>query len=187
MTVVQCELYNTSYQASFSFINGGQTINVTRGETPYNPVAPVYGLDSSASGPLDIYYANGSVIPNAYNTTEVQTLSYQAVMDSLGKILVGTISNSRDSLGAIVASNTSVMSTVLGDTKELAFLNNYPQLSSAASTLQQIVAIDNTSWNGVDTVDDTQSVMSLKEALEDLFQNITIGLMSSKLLQYVPP
>jgi len=40
-------------------------------------------------------------------------------------------------------------------------------------------------WNGIDVVDDTPPTMPFKQALESLFQNITIGFMSSKLLQYV--
>jgi hypothetical protein len=37
----------------------------------------------------------------------------------------------------------------------------------------------------MDVVDDIQSGIPFAEALESLFQNITIELMSSKLLQYV--
>lgn len=107
-------------------------------------------------------------------------------MDSFGRLLVGSISNSRGSLGAIVATNTSVMSTVLGDTEELNFLNSYPQpLKGLGLTLQQNVATDPNNWNGLDVVDDTSSSIPIREALETLFENITIGLMSSKLLQYV--
>jgi hypothetical protein len=40
-------------------------------------------------------------------------------------------------------------------------------------------------WNGIDVVDDTPPTIPFRQALESLFQNITIGLMSSKLLQYV--
>ncbi len=40
-------------------------------------------------------------------------------------------------------------------------------------------------WNGLDIVDDFQSATPFKIPLETLFQNITVGLMSSKLLQYV--
>lgn len=38
-TILKCELYNSSYHVSFSFVNGVQTINITRDKTSYNPVA----------------------------------------------------------------------------------------------------------------------------------------------------
>jgi hypothetical protein len=66
----------------------------------------------------------------AYNTAEVQRLSYQAVMDSFGSVVVGAIWNSRASSGGIITNGTSVMSTVLGETKELAWLNDYPHCLS---------------------------------------------------------
>ncbi|KAE9368893.1 hypothetical protein N431DRAFT_382690 [Stipitochalara longipes BDJ] len=194
-TVVQCTLCNTSYQASFSFINGEQTVNVTQAETLYNMVKPY----STLAGDEDYaifsnYSANGTVIPNSWNTTKAQTLSYQAVMDSLGHILVGTIYNSWPD-GALVSNSTSVMSTILGEAEELTWLDSYPgYFRGLPMTFQQLSdQSPGQYWNGVDSVNDTQSTIPFKELLESLFQNITIGLMTSKLLQpnpsspYAPP
>jgi hypothetical protein len=125
ITVIQCELHNSSYHALFSFRNGEQTIDVTMDKTPLNSVSPIFVLDmTSPYGPL-ANYSNGK--PIAYKTAEVETLSYQAVMASFGSVLVGTLWNSQGSNGGIVANGTSVMSTVLGEAEELGWMNDHPQ------------------------------------------------------------
>jgi hypothetical protein len=186
ITVIQCELHNSSYHASFSFRNGEQAINVTVDKKPYNPVSPIYVLDhTSPWGPL-ANYSNSK--PIAYKTADVETLSYQSVMGSFGSVVVGTLWNSQASFGGVHANGTSVMSTVLGEAEELAWLNDYPPKDlNFLGNLQQAIASETPGqiWNGVDVVDNFQSALPLKVALESLFQNITIGLMSSKLLQYV--
>lgn len=186
--VIQCELHNSSYHASFSFINGEQTVDVTMDKAPLNSVLPIFVLDmTSAYGPL-ANYSNDKPIPVAYKTAEVETLSYQAVMASFGSVVVGTLWNSQGSNGGILANGTSVMSTVLGEAEELGWMNDYPPKNGDfIATLQQAIASEDLGqmWNGLDVADDVQSAIPFKVALESLFQNITIGLMSSKLLQYV--
>jgi hypothetical protein len=120
-TAIQCGLYNVSYHASFSFIQGQQTISITQDDTPYNSVTTI----SVLTGPDEtaIYGTNGNVI--AYKPAIVQSLAYQAVMDFFGKVIVGTISNSMDSYGGLITKDTSMMSTILSDTQELAWLNKY--------------------------------------------------------------
>jgi hypothetical protein len=181
-------LYNSSYHVNFSYVDGAQTINITLDESPYNPVTSISNLNSTYPwGPLADYTPNGTVI--SYKPAYVENLAYQSVMGAFGQIVVGTIWNSDDTWGLPVSSSTSVMSTVLGETKELAWLNNYPEkVAYLDATLQQTIS-DPTEgkemWNGVDVVDDLESGTPLKDALEALFQNITVGLMSSRLLQYV--
>jgi hypothetical protein len=106
ITVIQCELHNSSYHASFSFINGEQTIDVTMDKAPLNSVSPIFVLDmTSAYGPL-ANYSNDTPIPVAYKTAEVETLSYQAVMASFGPVVVDTLWNSQGSNGGILANGT---------------------------------------------------------------------------------
>jgi hypothetical protein len=184
--VVQCILYNTSYQADFSFINGEQTVAITKAETPYNTVIPYNFLEWDSNNAIfSNYFANGNIIPNSWNTTIVQALSYQAVMESLGRVLVSLVYNSWPA-GAIAYNSTSVMSTVLTEAQELAWLESWPFPSSftGPSTFKQLSDQNpGRYWNGVDTVDSTQSTMPFKELLENLFLNIVISLMGSELLQ----
>jgi hypothetical protein len=124
ITVIQCELHNSSYHALFSFRNGEQTIDVTMDKTPLNSVSPIFVLDMTSPYGSLANYSNGK--PIAYKTAEVETLSYQAVMASFGSVLVGTLWNSQGSNGGIVANGTSVISTVLGEAEELGWMNDYP-------------------------------------------------------------
>ena len=185
-SVVQCVLYNTSYQASFSFINGEQTVDITKAETPYNIVIPYSTLEWDGNNAIfSNYLPNGTIIPNSWNSTIVQTLSYQAVMESLGQVLVGLVYNSWPT-GAIVYNSTSVMSTVLSESEQLAWLDSYPfpgDVTGPATFKQLSDQNPGRYWNGIDTMGSTQSTMPFKGLLESLFQNIVIGLMSSKLLQ----
>lgn len=185
-TVVQCALFNTSYQASFEFTNGLQVISVNRNENFHNAVVPIQVLNPLAvDPPLSEVFPNGTAIQNTYNLTEVQTLAYQSVMDALGQILVGLISISEDD-GAPLVDSTSVMSTVLSDTSELHSLASYPSTGTVtSSTLQQFVALDPSLYNGLSISKPAFSpdTIHLDQALESLFENITIGLMSSALLQ----
>lgn len=163
-------------------------------KTPLNSVSHIFVLNmTSPYGPL-ANYSNGK--PIAQKTAEVGTLSYQAVMTSFGSVVVGTLWNSQGSNGRIVANGTSVMSTVLDEAGELGWMNDYPPKNVYfIGTLQQAIASEDPGqmWNGLDVVDDVQTAIPFKVALESLFQNITIGLMSSKLLQpnvsspYAPP
>jgi hypothetical protein len=188
ITVFQCELQNSSYHTSFEYINGEQTINITVDATPYNSVTPIYEYTiGSGYFPLANFSENGDVI--GYLPDVAKTTAYQSVMSSFGAVFVGTVWNSFATLGGVVSSNTTVMSTVVGETEELVWLNEYPSTKSldfsGPATLQETLQEPGNKmfWNGVDVVDDLQSTMPFKEALESLFQNITVGLMSSRLLQ----
>jgi hypothetical protein len=131
-TAIQCVLYNVSYHASFSLINGQQTISITQEDTPYNSVTPISFISEGTTYETAIYDMNGTFI--AYDPALVQSLGYQAVMDSFGNVIVGTISNSMDSDGGLITNDTSVMSTILGDAEELAWLNKYSQVTSEEGT-----------------------------------------------------
>jgi hypothetical protein len=180
--VIQCALFNTSYHAAFTFVNGAQTVNITRDTNYLNEVVPVTSFPSI--GPLTASYPNGTKNPGTFNTTEVETLAYQSIMDSLGGVLVGSIADSQNSHGAILDINTTVMSTVLSDTIELHNLTLYPQaINGRPETLQQEVAIDPTDWNGISALDSATSTLLLRQALENLFQTIVVSLMTSAVFQ----
>ena len=138
------------------------------------------------------FFPNGSIAGTVYNTTEVQTLAYQSIMDSLGKILVGTIANTDKREGASLQDvNTTVMSTVLSNTIELQSLTLYPQITATALflNLQQYLAYtaqipgEFQMWNGINVIDSESYTMPLHQALEELFRNITVSLMTSAILQ----
>jgi hypothetical protein len=62
ITVIKCELHNSSYRTSFSFINGEQTVDITMDKTPLNSVSHIFVLNmTSPYGPL-ANYSNGKPI-----------------------------------------------------------------------------------------------------------------------------
>ncbi|KAI0198894.1 hypothetical protein F4808DRAFT_462283 [Astrocystis sublimbata] len=177
-TIIQCELYNSTYHSNFSFVNGEQSVDVNIRET-LNEVDPVIVVGTGNGVFADA--AGGPV-----NFTKVEALSYQAVFDAFGQGLVGSISSSFDQSGTLTA-NTSILASTLSETKELAFLSNWGDAPTAGSFSDLVT------WaalNGGPAFPGTSVVAnagpynrSLSEAMEEMFRNITIGLMSSSLLQ----
>ena len=183
-TIVQCALFNTSYHASFSFVNGAQSINVTRGED-LNGVQYVGGVGGNGVGsPLENADDVGNAIRGSFNTTELEVFSYQSVMQSLGKLVVGAIFGTYNLTGTMTPVNTTVMSTVLSDTAELhsiAAMTNTGVPGNLEEYLYQ--SANRSGWNGSSIIDTSLHTVPLRQAMEVLFQNITISLMSSALLQ----
>ncbi|KAJ9222271.1 hypothetical protein DTO169C6_5400 [Paecilomyces variotii] len=154
-TILQCSLYNTSYNTNFTYVNGEQTVNISLGGV-LNSIPYLGGLLYSWTGPTI------ATSPNMFSSLE--TFAYQSVMESFNRLLVGSISYSflgtADSLSGVyqTAPNTSVLSTALSETPELSFLNG----------------------DGSTSVPNTES---LSDAIEHMFQNITVSLMSLSQLQ----
>ncbi|KAL1883561.1 hypothetical protein Plec18167_002567 [Paecilomyces lecythidis] len=149
-TILQCDLRNTSYTTNFTFVNGVQTVNISLGGA-LNDVPYLAELWNNWTGPTV------ATSPNMFPSLE--RFAYQSVMESFSRLLVGSIgyafSSTADSLSGVyqTAPNTSVLSTALSETPELLFLNNGESTS-----------VSNT--------------RSLADAIENMFQNITVSLMS---------
>jgi hypothetical protein len=177
-TIVSCGLYNTTYEVSFSYINGRQNISVT-----------------SAEHHNDIYAApaiGGAGLETEFNVTLTQNYAYQAVWDAFGRILVGLIysSNVAQNGGALIAINTTIMASALSNTKELAFLGDWSSQYSAIGTnsLQQLILQEQehpptAMFNGTWIRQAPASNSPLAFTLEESFKKATVSLMSSSLLQ----
>lgn len=190
-TIIQCLLYNASYFANFTYSDGAQNVGISIADD-YNDMLYLGGVGSflATTSPDGVYIFGPDGQPVAYNVTPVETFAYQAVMDSFGMVLVGSIANEDiNSIGEIVTTNTTVMSTVLSQTKELSFLENY---SNAVGYSLENPSI-NTTWNGLSVNVSSSGSLPVAKSLEVLFQNATISLMSNALLQpnysspYAPP
>jgi hypothetical protein len=100
-TMLQCTMYNSSRSLEFTYIDGRQHIssnNVTIfANEPILAVGGVYGPKSTshnASGyslRSKCATLNTSGDPCVFNTTIAQNLAYQALMESFGDLLVGSI------------------------------------------------------------------------------------------------
>ncbi|KAF2964611.1 hypothetical protein GQX73_g8969 [Xylaria multiplex] len=165
MTFLRCDLHNSSYLVNFNYESGRQSV-ATQVESTER-VATFKSNHRPILNPETILYD--------INATSLRVLSYTAIADSFYQIIKGSsINYGTNSLGRLA-------STVLFDTPELSFLqtsNRYP----IPSTLQG--DISNTSrGQSLCSPHKVERIKPLQNALEEMFQNITVSLLSSELLQ----
>jgi hypothetical protein len=193
-TMLQCDLHNSTYTAHFSFVNGEQHVSVhtrplddevmTTAYWVYGPpTRPLPGSKASSHGcsPLN---ANGSSTC-LFNSNLVSTLAYQSVLEAFNELIVGAVYVPRFDSAREVES--SVESTILVQSPELNFLTQPLTIDPSAQlvTLQQnVLGSNGTLFNGILSNESTATRKPLIRSMEELFQNITISLMSSKKLQY---
>ncbi|KAE8135090.1 hypothetical protein BDV38DRAFT_285292 [Aspergillus pseudotamarii] len=115
---------------------------------------------------------------------KLNSLSYQAILDAPGRVLVGTIGLAQRRMPAGVMSapiithglnmtDTTVMSTVIASASELAFLSSYIQDNGPVDPA-----------GGLSTTVRSIAERSLPELIEEVFENITLSMMSSDSLQF---
>jgi hypothetical protein len=144
---IQCILYNASYVANVSFVNGVQMIGTEINDT-YNHVHYLAGLENLtiSSDPSD----------PTYNTSVIENMAYQAVMDAFSETLVGTIITSivtgGTTWGPSLTPGTDMAVTPLIHATEFNFLSRYlrigAQYAETAASFQDAVMDDASLWNG---------------------------------------
>lgn len=202
-TMLQCQLFNSTYRVTFDYVNGEQSVSI---DAPYSSSDKPVTMLAAVTGPGNQVPGNptGTCLANlrepednllASNDTRcgidshvLQRLAYQAVMESFTNLISGTIS--LDNQFGLTRSSR-IMTTTLVSTNELTFLGDnsvdmgsddgglVPYLQGALSH-SEVANI-----SGLARSDNQRANLSLQDALEETFQNITVSLMSSDLLQYV--
>lgn len=178
-TILHCALHNASYQANLTYINGDQTIHVTD-KTVLNGISYLHGV-TNHDGP--IWSSNTSFM---HNPRVMESLSYQSIMDAFGKLLFGSIRTNMTHYnyqgdgpkGNVVNSmtqDTNILSTTLMDTEEMSI---FPSIAGSESN-------PFTEYWEERSISLPRHSSRLSNTLEELFQNITFSLMSSKMFQYV--
>ncbi len=197
-TVLRCDVHNSTYHTTFSFVNGVQEVkikNVTDvTDTPMITIGEVVAFFNSSN------QTKMSLQPQACPHSDMNdvclsdprvlsTLSYQAVMHAFIDLVAGMISLGGDeSLQTFITSTTQLTSTVLAEAPELAFLQStQTQNQNTPPSVQQRAAMwKQQPWTGlVNAAAATKATLPFQQALEQLFQIITISLMSAPDLQYV--
>ncbi|KAK1238039.1 hypothetical protein MKX08_002618 [Trichoderma sp. CBMAI-0020] len=177
MTITRCIMYNTSYVANFTYIDNIQSIELTTKGSFNNITGQTYAFGNREK-------VNSSIV---YDIPEVETFSYQAIMDAFGRMFVGTIAFDSRQHKQII--DTQVALTPLLSTKELNFLRPLSEKDS----LQEDVNHGSTVSNGFSIEQMPNATVSMASMIEELFLNATISLMNSPLLQpnytspYAPP
>ena len=175
-TVISCGLYNTTYEAHFSYPNGRQNISIATADH----LNDVYAAPALGGATLE------------FNKTTLQNYAYQAVWDAFGSILVGTIYSSfaADNGGAVLTKDTTIMASALSNARELAFLSDWSSqyTSKGLYSLQQDILAGSehsslVDFKGAWILPTPASSPPLADALEESFEKAVVSLMSSSLLQ----
>jgi len=171
-TILQCTLVEAQYVANLEYVNGAQSIAVQTTATE-QPLKITRGFQSN--NPIDNVY--------------LQQLSYQSVLYAFNTWILGSIRSGLSQQTPLLV-NSSIMSTVLRQAREMAYLTPQQTDETMASVyhtnLQQFLGSTNDpTYRGLMPADPQTTDQSLAAMLEELFQNITISLMSSVELQYV--
>jgi hypothetical protein len=180
-TILECSLYNATYISNFTYVNGDQNINTTLPLQFLNNVGYIGGI--TGSYPFFVPY-NGTPPdpqdPTSYNTTLAEMFAYQAVMDAFGMTILGTVANKNvgENSWSLDATDTSIMTTVLLQTNELAFLQSADQVYELSQLGREEI-----DWPGDSITISDNSTMPLKDALEEAFRNVTLSLIAQYTLQ----
>ncbi|KAF7189365.1 hypothetical protein HII31_09343, partial [Pseudocercospora fuligena] len=194
-TLLRCQLYNTTYHLNTTIINGEQRVNITFPSVNQKlpvPATPGFIIGNDAQCPYDSNQTSETsdtfskpCPPTAAST--LQQLSFQAIMDAFGSVLVGfqTSSSYGNELRSYLGSVNNIYTTILADTYQIA--------NGAA---QANTGFDPGFFPQEESLFQTPEVQDrprMKEVLELLFQNITVSLMTARELQpntsspYAPP
>ena len=192
-TMIQCQVFNSTYRANFKFEEGKQSIGVRTSsleDRPISAVERVYGpppqpiAGSVAASPECRPFISNYNQTCLFSRRLVSTLSYQAIMEAFNKLLVGSVYVTDRSFQPNF--NSAIQDTALVDTPELVFLTQSVVVSSyygIYSLQDSIMSSNGTLFKGI--YSDASPIPSkpLAQTTEEMFQNITISLMSSRTLQ----
>ncbi|KAI9642501.1 hypothetical protein NHQ30_009306 [Ciborinia camelliae] len=184
MTTIRCDLFNSSYVLNFQYRDGNQVIGISKANTSQdipiladaNFTFPAGSRDTWNVTPCEI---SNYPAPICFDPMEAQRASYMGIMDAFNVLLVGWVNM------GFQRTHTLITQTVLTDTIELQFLSN----EAAVHT----VFGNSTNFRSGPINRPLGSRGRLIDALEQLFENITISMLSEKYLlsdyssPYSPP
>jgi hypothetical protein len=206
-TLLRCDVKNSSYSTQFDYTNGLQSIKATT--DPTKDSVPLVLQQCFDTPGMHENRSNENSKMSNFDTAASQLLSYQSIIGVFHQTLLGSISmggygrpiNTSSNTpyqtdirtGALATTrtpgatfNTSIGTTILMDTEDLAFVANFNGVNDTFMSLQMQIdeAEENKSeYQGMTNKQPTGTRGDLKSALETLFQNITISLMADEYLR----
>ena len=213
-TLSRCVVVNASQTADFDYTNRFQHVSTRLNDlTQVEPVVPVgcvtgpgdpYYAPNSGYTNADYLISKGNLLNESCSTLNVigkqcvfqpelaELLSYQAISDAFNRRIVGSIGLGNDTTTVPTMMSTSAITeSVLMDTTDLDFVGSWRfgsslDPSSIGLDLQSMVqAGTGTLMSGLVSTNTTNTRGSLQRTLEELFQNLTLSLLSEQYLQYV--
>jgi hypothetical protein len=197
VTILQCQLYNSTYHTEFNYNNGAQTVNIDLVNQETDTTVPVINLvkgpgsNGLGAGKCATLNENQTVFgsPCDFDGSLLSQLSYQGILQAFTTLILGNITLVPETNGLL--DSTSVRSTSLVQTRELYYLSDYAIHAASSSynpDLQK--ALFNSSVSAVSGMLGLQKLpsnQSLQDAIETMFRNLTVSFMSSSVLQHVIP
>ncbi|QDS72737.1 hypothetical protein FKW77_003922 [Venturia effusa] len=184
--IVNCSLYNASYHVTVDYTGGVQRLEVSRNIT--SSVGYFSTLDSIGSATeqesTDVDPVTGE---NATLYTDLNQFGYQAIMAAFGELLAGQISiDMYNAIGRfdINTNATSILATSLTQTIELFNLSQILETCYGGGGF--LVCNEEADNNVLNITAAPQGMISLPRAAEQLFENITLSLLSNNAFLSVP-
>ncbi|TKA57864.1 hypothetical protein B0A55_12513 [Friedmanniomyces simplex] len=206
-TLLRCEVLNSSYAASFDYTNGDQDINPNvRFPSPAKPLISAdcvtgpedpYRVDTNPRGQIalnNLQNASCSTLnvdgkQCLFDPVLAQSLSYQSIVEAFSRRILGSIGLDGGSANVpALNAQSEITETILMDTEDLAFVANWhmnpDQTNKMWYNLQTMTQIaKGTSFVGLTNVNLIGSRGPLASVLEQLFQNVTMSILSEPSLQ----
>ncbi|KAH9845706.1 hypothetical protein Tdes44962_MAKER01137 [Teratosphaeria destructans] len=202
-SLIRCDLVNATYNLDYEVINSNPLVKpeveIIQPATPVSMVKSVLGPDqfNKTKGfsedcvrlimedgtSMDLTDDDDDKLQCVFDEDLIWRMSYQSVLLAFSSILVGSVSLG-DGSGNMLF-DTSVLSTAIGESKELAYLR---QQSQSPSGFQQNLQAALQATNNTRAVGLTRSSSNTTDGegpaliptMEQLFQNLTISLLSSR-------
>ena len=168
-SLMQCDLLNATYHVDFEYKDGNQNISLSVNDA--FPMTLVECLESDANA----------------DAKSAKMTSYMGISAAFNQLILGSITmggygtptKGVDSKRPGVAYNSSIATTILMETEDLAFIVDFNGVNQTSDYLQTMLSDQFPSRR------DTRSGArgQFKSALETLFQNFTISLLAEEMLR----
>ena len=205
--MLQCQFRNSTYNVNFEYVNGGQTIAIDAPVKSSDASFKTFNFVAQQTGPKTVYNEtcqcnitsdvqtaclaftsspSSASFPDPcdFNPAIVQAIAYQGVIEAFTNILSGTVTVPYQ---GPLQKNTEILSTTLLSTNDLEFLNEQsgvvPEGFGNGDDLQNGLGSAGVNISGIATTGNSTKNQSLADALEEMFQNYTVSLMSSEFLR----
>ena len=192
MTLIKCQLVNSTYMTSFSFTNGNP--NITSRVMDIGEAHAVQSIQSSCTNRNVSIWMQGSTVDHCppsnrtciFHPGFFETLSYQAIVDAFSDQISGQIAGvaSGDAVAdvnSVVSSN--ILNTVLAETFDLIKLVPGEVRTLGSAWNESLQGLVSTKFGGLTNKAGGGTAPDLPTVVEQLFQNVTVSLMTSAALQ----
>jgi hypothetical protein len=207
-TLLRCDLMNASYTADFDYTSNSQAIRIAkRSNEGQSAVTPHECVSMPKSNDTTVRTSNGLRCESTtgscqFDQASMKLFSYQSIAYAFNKLILGSITlggyntpfstpageNGQQPLAGStrtpgITFDTSIGNTVLMQTEELAFVVDFNGVNKSFNYLQlEVNQGRNPNYQGLTSPPQSGRRGDLKSALEKLFDNITISLLSEELL-----